>query len=142
VALSLFVHVGFVAYLRQLDFPRTPEIDDIPDRFVEMVVPKRVEEPKPQPKVDPNAQKVADKGKGDEGKKKKGGGEGKKGPKVVDPEAEARAAAERRARLAAAVSQMGVLKVLGAKGEGGTVQDLLKGGDPGGDADRVFAQVG
>ena len=37
---------------------------------------------------------------------------------------------------------MGVLKILGAKGEGGTLTDLVKGGDPGGDADKVFSQVG
>src|SRR5262249_32421456 len=75
------------------------------------------------------------KGKGGDGKKA-----GAKAPR--DPEAEARAAAERRARLAADVQRMGVLKILGARGEGGTVADLVKGGDVSGDADKVFSQVG
>jgi len=37
---------------------------------------------------------------------------------------------------------MGVLKLLGAKGENGTVADLVRGGDVSADADKVFAQVG
>ncbi len=37
---------------------------------------------------------------------------------------------------------MGVLKVIGAKGQDGAVADLLKNGDPGGNADAVFSQVG
>jgi TonB family protein len=138
VSLSLFGHVGFVLYLRQLDWPRKPDIEEIPDRFVQMIVPKKEEKPVVA-KVDPNATKAKDEGK-DAGKKK--GGE-KKGPaKPRDPEAEARAAAERRAHLAKELQSVGMLKVLSAKGEGGTVQDLIKGGDPGGDADRVFATVG
>ncbi len=142
VAASLFTHIGFVVYLRQVDWPRKPDIEEIPDRFVQLIVPKKEEPPKVA-HVDPNANKPkeADKSK-DEGKKKKGGDE-KKGPaKPIDPEAEARRQAERRAHLAKELQSFGVLKVLSAKGEGGTVQDLIKGGDPGGDADRVFATVG
>ena len=77
-----------------------------------------------------------------EAKKDKGDAKPKAPPKPRDPEAEARAAAERRARLAADVQKMGVLKILGAKGENGSVADLVKGGDVSGDADKVFAQVG
>jgi TonB family protein len=136
VALSFIGHAGFVLYLRSVDWPRKPDIEEIPDRFVQMIVPKK-EEKKVEQKVDPNAGKQEAKAE-----KKKGGGESArpKGPK--DPEAEARAAAERRARLAKEVASMGVLKALTAKGEGGAVADLLKGGDPGGDADKVFGQVG
>ena len=147
VGVSLFSHLGFVVYLRSVDFPRKPDIEEIPDRFVQMIVPKKKEEPqKLEQKVDPNAEaakKAADaKAKADE--KRRAAAEAKKeaAAKPRDPEAEARAAAERRARLAADVSKMGVLKVLGAKGEGGTVADLLRGGDPGGDADKVFNSVG
>jgi TonB family protein len=138
VAASFVAHIAFVAYLRQVDWPRKPDIEEIPDRFVPMIVPKK-EEKKKEEKVDPNANKQAEtkvekKGKGDDRPK---------GPaKPRDPEAEARAAAERRARLAKEVQSMGVLKILGAKGEDGTIADLVKGGDPGGDADKVFAQVG
>ena len=138
VAASFIAHFGFVIYLRNIDWPRKPDIEEIPDRFVQMIVPKKVEEPKPVV-----AQKEDDKAE-EKKEAKKDKGESK--PKAVkpprDPEAEARAAAERRARLAADVQKMGVLKILGAKGENGSVADLVKGGDVSGDADKVFAQVG
>jgi hypothetical protein len=133
------MHFGFVIYLRNIDWPRKPDIEEIPDRFVQMIVPKKVEEPKPvvaqkedEKKDEKKAEKKVDKGEASK----------KAPPKARDPEAEARAAAERRARLAADVQKMGVLKILGAKGENGSVADLVKGGDVSGDADKVFAQVG
>ncbi|HEY2746718.1 MAG TPA: AgmX/PglI C-terminal domain-containing protein [Polyangia bacterium] len=137
VAASFLAHFGFVIYLRNIDWPRKPDIEEIPDRFVQMIVPKKVEEPKPV-----LAQKEDE--KKDEEKKdaKKDHGEKAKPKPVRDPEAEARAAAERRARLAADVQKMGVLKMLTAKGDNGAVADLVKGGDVSGDADKVFAQVG
>jgi hypothetical protein len=140
VASSFLVHFGFVAYLRQIDWPRKPDIEEIPDRFVQMIVPKQIEEKKPDVLAEAKEEKKDD-GKGGE---KKAAGDGKKaGPKQPrDPEAEARAAAERRARLAAATQQMGVLKILGSRGEGGALADLVKGGDVSGDADKVFSQVG
>jgi hypothetical protein len=137
VASSFLVHFGFVIYLRNIDWPRKPDIEELPDRFVQMIVPKKIEEKKPDAALaDAKEEKKDDKG----GKK---GGDHKAGPKPPrDPEAEARAAAERRARLAAATQQMGVLKILGARGEGGALADLVKGGDVSGDADKVFSQVG
>jgi hypothetical protein len=138
VAASFLAHFGFIVYLRNIDWPRKPDIEELPDRFVQMIVPKKVIE---QKKVEVA---VADKGK-EEKKDDKGKGKGDKkaGPKAPrDPEAEARAAAERRARLAADVQKMGVLKILGAKGEGGAVADLVGHGDVSGDADKVFAAVG
>ncbi len=137
VAASFIMHFGFVIYLRNIDWPRKPDIEEIPDRFVQMIVPKKVEEPKPVV-----AQKEEEKAEKKEAKKDKGDASKKAPPKPRDPEAEARAAAERRARLAADVQKMGVLKILGAKGENGSVADLVKGGDVSGDADKVFAQVG
>jgi hypothetical protein len=138
VAASFIMHFGFVIYLRNIDWPRKPDIEEIPDRFVQMIVPKKIEEPKPVV-----AQKEDEKA---EEKKEAKKDKGETKPKAVkpprDPEAEARAAAERRARLAADVQKMGVLKILGAKGENGSVADLVKGGDVSGDADKVFAQVG
>jgi hypothetical protein len=136
VAASFIMHFGFVIYLRNIDWPRKPDIEEIPDRFVQMIVPKKIEEPKP---VVAQEEKKEEK---KEAKKDKGDASKKAPPKPRDPEAEARAAAERRARLAADVQKMGVLKILGAKGENGSVADLVKGGDVSGDADKVFAQVG
>ena len=139
VAASFLMHFGFVIYLRNIDWPRKPDIEEIPDRFVQMIVPKKVEEPKPV--VAQQDEKKEEKKEAT--KKDKGESKAKAAPKAPrDPEAEARAAAERRARLAADVQKMGVLKILGAKGENGSVADLVKGGDVSGDADKVFAQVG
>jgi hypothetical protein len=138
VGASFLLHFGFVIYLRNIDWPRKPDIEEIPDTFVHTIVPPKQEEKKPEVVA-----KVEDKGEKKAEEKKKGGGGG--GPKTKaprDPEAEARAAAERRARLAAELQKQGVLKLLGAKGEGGTVADLIKGGDVSGDADKVFSQVG
>jgi hypothetical protein len=140
IAASFVLHFGFVIYLRNIDWPRKPDIEEIPDRFVQMIVPKKVEEPKPVV-----AQKEDDKAEDKKEAKKKDSSEASKQkapPKVRDLEAEARAAAERRARLAADVQKMGVLKILGSKGDNGAVADLVKGGDVSGDADKVFAQVG
>src|ERR1700761_2360657 len=99
VAASFVLHFGFVIYLRNIDWPRHPDVEEIPDRFVQMIVPKKVEEPKPVV-----AQKEDDKAdeKKEAAKKRDSGEASKKAPpKPRDPEAEARAAAERRARLAA-----------------------------------------
>jgi hypothetical protein len=137
VAASFLLHFGFVIYLRNIDWPRKPDIEEIPDRFVQMIVPKKVEEPKPVV-----AQADDKKEEKKEAKKDKGDSKPKAQKAPRDPEAEARAAAERRARLAADVQKMGVLKILGARGDNGTVADLVKGGDVSGDADKVFAQVG
>jgi hypothetical protein len=136
MGVSFLIHFGFVIYLRGIDFPRKPDIEELPDRFVKMIVTPKKEEKKAE------VAKVDDK-KGEEDKKKKSNDGKKGGPaKPRDAEAEARAAAERRARMAAEVAKTGVLKILGSRGEGGQVADLVKGGDVSGDADKVFASVG
>ncbi len=95
IAASFVLHFGFVVYLRNMDFPRKPDIEEIPDRFVKMLVPKK-EEKKPEiAKVDDNAKKEEEKPKAKSTADKKPAEK-----KPVDPEAAARAAAERRARLA------------------------------------------
>ncbi|HEX2569963.1 MAG TPA: TonB family protein [Polyangia bacterium] len=149
VAISLASHLGFVLYLRSVDWPRKPDIEEIPDRFVQMIVPKKKEEKKEEKKVDPNAEakRLAEQKAREEARRKAAAEQAKKSndtSKPRDPEAEARAAAERRAKLAQEVAKMGVLKLLGARGgEGGAgVTDLLRSGDPGGNADKVFESVG
>ena len=60
---SFILHFGFVIYLRNIDWPRKPDIEEIPDRFVQMIVPpKKVEEQKPV------AVKTDDRRGGEEGK--------------------------------------------------------------------------
>ncbi len=43
-AISFLLHLILVIYLRNVDWPRKPDIEAIPDRFVQMV--KKPEEPK------------------------------------------------------------------------------------------------
>src|SRR5499427_7803654 len=47
-AISFLFHLIFVIYLRNVDWPRKPDIEAVPDRFVQMVVKK--EEKKPEEK--------------------------------------------------------------------------------------------
>jgi hypothetical protein len=141
LGLSLIGHFGFVAYLRTVDWPRKPNLEDVPDRFVQVVA-------KPQPVMPETKIIVQDKGKGVEVKKEGGGGGGtgrKGGGKktaeqmAADAEARARAEAERRARLAEQARALGVNMALGHHGEGGNVRNLLENGSPGGDQEKALS---
>jgi len=138
---SFAVHFAFVVYLRAMERPRQPDIEELPDRFVKMLVPKKVEPPKPveAKKVEPK--KVEP--KPDEAKKPATASSEHTAPKKVeDPEAVARAAAEQKARMERAVAQMGVLKMLTAKGPDGALADALNNGGSEGDPDKVFREMG
>jgi hypothetical protein len=138
LAASFLAHFGFVIYLRHLDWPRKPDIEEIPDRFVKLIVPRRREEPK---RADVGKDQNKEEAKKAE-RKHDSSTERKLSKPPKDPETEARAAQERRAQLTKEVAGMGVLKILGARGEGGAVADLIGKGDVSGDADQVFAAVG
>jgi len=53
----------------------------------------------------------------------------------------AQRAAERRARLEEAMSKVALIGIIGSKGSGGEVADVLRSGDVGGDLDGVMSQV-
>lgn len=143
---SFILHFGFVAYLRAMERPKQPDIEEIPDRFVRMLVQKKVEPPKPLPakKIEPT--KPAEAKKDDTQKKPAETKPGNKAPTpqkpAEDPQAAARAAAERQARMAEQMQNLGLLKMLTAKGPGGALADALKNGGPDRDADQVFREVG
>jgi hypothetical protein len=142
---SFLFHLIFVIYLRNVDWPRKPDIEAVPDRFVKMV---KVEEKKPEEK------KVVEEKKTEEKKVEKPKGEEKKvvaAPKrELTPEEKAKLAeekarqdAERRARLAEQVKSTGLLKLLGAKAEGeGSIADVLGKGDVDRDQEKAFQGVG
>jgi len=133
--LSFVAHVAFVLYLRSVDWPRKPEIDSIPDRFVQMVVRR----PEPPPQV-AKVEKKDDEKKAED-KPKAAASAPKK--KELTPEEKARIDAERRARLAEQVRNTGILKLLGAKAEGdGSIADVLGKGDVDRDQQRAFEGVG
>lgn len=146
---SFLLHLLLIVYLRNVDWPRKPDIESIPDRFVQMVV-KKVEKP-PEPK----AEKPAEDKKADEEKKEAKKAE--KAPEQKKPEKremtaeekarqaeeKARADAERRARLAEQVKSTGLLKLLGAKADGGgSIADVLGKGDVDRDQEKAFQGVG
>ena len=144
-ASSFLFHLIFVIYLRNVDWPRKPDIEAVPDRFVKMV---KIEEKKPEEK------KVVEEKKTEEKKAEKPKGEEKKQPVVakreLTPEEKAKLAeekarqdAERRARLAEQVKSTGLLKLLGAKADGeGSIADVLGKGDVDRDQEKAFQGVG
>jgi outer membrane biosynthesis protein TonB len=144
-AASFLLHLLLVIYLRNVDWPRKPDIEEIPDRFVKMIV-KKVEPP-------PEAKKEAAKPTEDEAKKpEKKKGEEKKAvakreltpeEKAKQAEERAKADAERRARLAEQVRSTGLLKLLGARADGsGSIADVLGKGDVDRDQEKAFQGVG
>src|SRR6478735_6312102 len=84
---SFLFHLIFVIYLRNVDWPRKPDIEAVPDRFVQMVVKK--EEKKPEEKK-PEVAKTEDEEKKPE--KKKGDDEPKKQKKELTEEEKAKLA--------------------------------------------------
>ncbi len=145
VAASFAAHFAFVVYLRAMERPKPPAIEEIPERFVKMLVPKKIEPPKPQQVTKAEAKKVDDK-KPDDTKKKTETAQNDKPTtqpkKEEDPAAAAARAAEQRAKMEQQLQTMGVLKMLTAKGADGALADALKNGSSDGDPDKVFREVG
>jgi outer membrane biosynthesis protein TonB len=136
---SFVVHLIFVLYLRSVDWPRKPDIEEIPDRFVQMVVKAAPEPPKENATKD-------DSKKEDDSKAKKVASNtaaSKTPKKELSAEEKARLDAERRARLAEQVRNTGILKLLGAKADGsGSIADVLGKGDVDRDQEKAFQGVG
>jgi hypothetical protein len=142
---SFLLHLTLVIYLRNVDWPRKPDIEAVPDRFVQMIV-KKPEEKK--------VEKVAETKKPEEDKKepeKKRADEPEKKAKreltdeekAKQAEEKAKADAERRARLAEQVKSTGLLKLLGARADGeGSIADVLGKGDVDRDQEKAFQGVG
>jgi TonB family protein len=135
---SFLAHLLFVAYLRNVDWPRKPDIEEIPDRFVQMVVKARPPEPlKQQTTQDKTEDKTPDK------QLAASTGAKKAAKRELSPEERARLDAERRARLAEQVRNTGILKLLGAKADGsGSIADVLGKGDVDRDQEKAFQGVG
>jgi len=137
-ALSFIAHLSMVVYLRSVDWPRKPDIEEIPDRFVQMVV-RRPEKP-PEPKAQQTDEKKTEEKKP---QPKAVAAAAKPVKKELTPEEKARIDEERRARLAEQVKNTGILKLLGAKADGeGSIADVLGKGDVDRDQQRAFEGVG
>jgi TonB family protein len=145
-ATSFVAHLAMVAYLRNVDWPRQVDVEAIPDRFVQMVI-KKPEPPPPQPVAEEKKEEEKKDPSSEQKNKKKTEAAPKKelteDEKRAIAEEKERQAAERRARLAEAVKNTGILKLLGAKAEGeGSIADVLGKGDVDRDQEKAFQGVG
>ncbi len=146
-ATSFVAHLALVVYLRSVDWPRKPDVEAIPDRFVQMVVRKP---PPPPPPVEAKKEEKVDENKTEEKKpvEKKAVAAAPKKEATEEEKAaaaaeKARQAEERRTKLAEAVRNTGILKVLGAKADGeGSIADVLGKGDVDRDQEKAFQGVG
>ena len=137
---SFLLHLIFVIYLRSVDWPRKPDIEEIPDRFVQMVVKAKPPEP---PKETANKDDKKEDDKKVEKKAPTNASNTKAPKKELSAEEKARIDAERRARLAEQVRNTGILKLLGAKADGsGSIADVLGKGDVDRDQEKAFQGVG
>jgi len=145
-AASFIVHFSMVIYLRSVDWPRKPDIEEIPDRFVAMM--RKVEPPKEEKPVEKIGETKPDEKKPEAAKIVKKTEDA--APKKEPTEAEKKAAAEERARrdderraeIMNKVQNTGILKLLGAKGGGGAIADVLGKGDVDRDQEKAFEGVG
>lgn len=137
--ISLSAHLGFAGYVSSLPPPKPPSPEDVPDRFVRMIVPQRPK--RAEPKKDKKApEKTAD---------KKAAQRPVPRPRELalprrdlDPDTARRLNDERKTRMRDEVSRTGLLKILGAKGEqGGAIQNLIGKGAPASDQDRAFEGI-
>jgi len=149
-AFSFLLHLILVIYLRNVDWPKKPDIETIPDRFVQMALVKPPEKKVEEKKVDDKKPDENADEKKPKKEEKKAAGEEKKPKKEMTAEERAKAAeeraradAERRARLAEKVQSTGLLKLLGAKTDGGgSIADVLGKGDVDRDQEKAFQGVG
>lgn len=137
VALSLIAHGGFVAYLRDADWPVRERWEYVPQDVLDFVMqPLPAAAPAPVASREPDAVEpgppapTSDSGPPARPHPSKRpapvrGGDGRPEPS-----------------LAPDLSRMGVAGILGhLAAEPGSVADVLRGGDPGGDQDDALAQV-
>ena len=137
-SVSFVAHLAFIMYLRNVDWPRKPDIEEIPDRFVQiMAKAKPPEPPKNQvTKDDSTEEKKPD-------KSASSGAAKNTAKRELSPAEKARLDAERRARLSEQVRNTGILKLLGAKADGsGSIADVLGKGDVDRDQEKAFQGVG
>jgi TonB family protein len=135
---SFLAHLAFVMYLRNVDWPRKPDIEEIPDRFVQIMAKAKPPEP---PKNQITKDDSAEEKKPD--KSASSGAAKNTAKRELSPAEKARLDAERRARLSEQVRNTGILKLLGAKADGsGSIADVLGKGDVDRDQEKAFQGVG
>lgn len=133
LAASFLLHLVMVVYLRHVDWPRRPALDELPDRFVQMVRRPRPAPVGPRPVATPSSKPAA---------KPLAAAR----PKATTPPAAAKpqqSAEDRHAALQKQVQNMGMLRLLTTVGEGKSLtDDLLNRGAPDQAVDEAFKHLG
>jgi TonB family protein len=138
LAISALVQGGSVWWVQAQDWPEPRDIKGLPDRFVQVLAPPEIEEPK-KPEEDIELAKVE--GEGD-AKPEEPKEEPKKAAdkKPVDPDRQAAQEANRKKALSKTVENKTILKQLGAVTDGGgSLVDALAGGAGRRGLDEAFA---
>ena len=132
-ALTFLLHLTMVVYLRQVDWPRKPAIDELPDRFLNNY-PRRPRPPAPKP-ARPEPTPVAARPKP---------APRPAGPPAGRPTKPVESEAERHAHLDDAVRKMGLLAIIGAKDADASsyAKDLLSKGTPEQSAEEALKNAG
>jgi TonB family protein len=129
LAASLLLHFSGATWVLLQPTPEEPELtlEELPDRFARVLVPQKIEEPKPV-----EVAQATEEEKPEDSKKDEGASKAEKTP----------AAAQNRAELEKKVASKGLLKILGSAGPGGALQDVLGGGTGTGDIAAALAGAG
>ncbi|MDB4983659.1 MAG: hypothetical protein JWM82_4411, partial [Myxococcales bacterium] len=121
---SLLLHLTMVIYLKQVDWPRRPAIDEVPDRFIHDVQRRPLPTPpttRPEPTQAAHAPHA---------KPARAEADVHEGHDEAHAEKPAPTAAERHAALEKQVQKMGFIAYIGARGDGPSpITDLLRSGN-------------
>lgn len=129
LAASLFLHFtgATCIWVKPMPVERELSLDELPDRFAKVLIPQKIEEPKPV--------EVADTGTEEKKEEKKPSGEEKKEAKPSGPVS--------KAEIQKTVASKGLLKILGSNsGGGGALEDVLGSGMGAGDIGEALAGAG
>jgi hypothetical protein len=133
LVISLVWHVSSLYFLSGVPIPEGRSLDQIPDRFAKLIVPERPETPPPELPSKDDLPREEDR------KEIKEEPEQKERPERTEEEIQ-RAAQSKEVQDA--VRDQGILKVIGAKGEGGAFADLLAKGGKAQNLDDALARAG
>jgi hypothetical protein len=138
LSLSVLLHAGGYAALARTELPKEVTLEEIPDRYAQLLIPEKL----PQPKKEEKKREAAVEQRPEE--KKPETADAEKKPVESAEQVAARKAA-RAAAVAKAVQSKGILKVLGALGPGaggGAVADVFGTGGGIGDVATALSGAG
>lgn len=132
LATSIFVHFSGATFIACQPMPEEKELslEELPDRFVKAMMPVEVKKPEP---------KAEEKGKTEEKKPEKT----EEKTEVAEAKAKPSTSNERKAELQNKVAKTGLLKIIGASGDGsGAFADVLGSSNGVGDVASALSGAG